>query len=106
MPTIVLCSKHSISFNETVLSHVQSAKIPIFGEITKGANGNIALLHIFDDDKHIFTPFTALKATQHDGSKHIGVGIIPDLVVGRTQKGIRLGIDEQLEAALEYFYLN
>jgi C-terminal processing protease CtpA/Prc len=106
MPTVVLCSRYCISANETALHYVQSARIPIFGEITRGTNGDVALLHIFDSDKHIFAPFTAAKVTQLDGTKHLGVGIIPDKLVYRTQNGIRLGLDEQLEAALEHLHSN
>jgi C-terminal processing protease CtpA/Prc len=42
-----------------------------------------------------------MKVLKHDGSRHHGVGILPDVYVNRTIKGVRENRDEFLEKALE-----
>lgn len=43
-----------------------------------------------------------MKVLKHDGSRHHGVGIQPDLVVKPTRAGVATGRDELLERAIEH----
>lgn len=104
MPKIALQSRYSISQNEHALGHLQSIGIPILGEPTMGANGTLNRFYSLSRDlsRGYAVSFTAQEIRQHDGSQHIGVGLIPDIHVAPSREGVIAGIDEQLIAAEEW----
>ncbi len=93
-----LVDGQDISKAEGHLSFVEHYKLAtIIGEPTAGTNGN----------KNIITlpggysiSFTGMKALKHDGSQHHGIGIIPNINVQQTIKGISENRDEVLERAI------
>ncbi len=89
----------AISYAETIMGIVEAYKLgTIVGETTAGTNGNMNSIEL--PGGYTFG-FTGMKVLKHDGSPHHGVGIIPDVPVKRTIKGIREKRDEYLEKALE-----
>jgi len=42
-----------------------------------------------------------MKVIKHDGSQFHGIGIEPDIIVRKSIAGIKQGIDEQLEVAIQ-----
>ncbi|MCB9228055.1 MAG: hypothetical protein H6618_00440 [Deltaproteobacteria bacterium] len=103
IPAVALSSKFSMSQNEHALGFIQSAKIPVVGERTFGINGNWTYIHFmggYKSKEGFSVTFTGMELKQHDSSALIGVGIIPDIEVNRTVKGLRQGNDELLETAV------
>jgi C-terminal processing protease CtpA/Prc len=104
-PAVALSSRYTVSQGEQALGFIQAAGIPILGERTYGANGDINSVDLAGGSKFemgLTITFTGLEVRQRDGSKFVGVGISPDLPISRTQEGIRQGRDEQLEFARCY----
>ncbi len=104
IPVIVLASRYSQSQNEHALAYIQNAGLPIMGEATSGINGNVTRLNTFggSDNGGLTLVFTGLEVTQNDHTTHIGVGILPDIIVERTIESLRNGEDNQLAQAVEY----
>lgn len=71
----------------------------IIGEATAGTNGNVNRLTLPGGYQ---ITWTGMKVLKHDGSRHHGVGIQPDLVVTPTRAGVAAGRDELLERAIEH----
>ncbi len=67
------------------------------GSQTAGADGNVSLIRL---PGGITTYFSGLGVFYPDGKPTQRVGIVPDVVVTPTIKGLREGRDEVLEAAL------
>lgn len=87
------------SFSESVLGYVQGLKLgKVLGQPTSGSNGDIQTIQL-PYDIRIF--FSGSKITNFDGSKHHFRGIIPDIKLEPTLKGIREGRDEILEGVIE-----
>ncbi|HEX8617073.1 MAG TPA: S41 family peptidase [Thermoanaerobaculia bacterium] len=96
---VFLTDGRAISYAESWMGIVEAYKLgTIVGETTAGTNGNINRLQVPGGYMVIFT---GMKVLKHDGSRHHGVGIAPDVPVTPTIAGIRAGRDEQLEKALE-----
>jgi C-terminal processing protease CtpA/Prc len=76
----------------------QHPKAKVIGSNTAGANGDIIRFNIAD----LETCFTGLGAYYPDGKETQRIGIIPDIMIKPSVKGIREGRDEVLESALEY----
>lgn len=70
----------------------------IIGSNSAGANGNVIKFKILN----VETRFTGLGAFYPDGRETQRIGIVPDIEVKPTIKGIKEGRDEVLERALEY----
>ncbi len=70
----------------------------IIGSTTAGTNGNVIRLKVLN----VETSFTGLGAFYPDGRETQRIGIIPDIEVKPTIKGIQECRDEVLERALEY----
>jgi C-terminal processing protease CtpA/Prc len=69
------------------------------GSQTAGADGNISFVPF---PGGFSSPFSGIGVFYPDGKETQGVGIIPDIIILPTQKGITEGKDEVLEKAIEY----
>jgi C-terminal processing protease CtpA/Prc len=89
----------AISYAESYMGFVENYKLAtIVGLPTAGTNGDVNSIYL--PGKYTIR-FTGLKVYKHDGSRHHGVGILPNVYVTKTIKGITEGRDEFLEKALE-----
>lgn len=96
---VFMTNASAISWAETIISMVEAYRLGIIiGSQTAGTNGDCNRIKL--PAGYTFQ-FTGTKVLKHDGSPHHGVGIIPDVPVKRTIKGIREKRDEYLEKALE-----
>lgn len=96
---IVLVDENTQSQAETTaMMFKQHPKAKLIGSHTSGANGDIIRFKIAGLD----TSFTGLGAYYPDQRETQRVGIIPDILIKPTIKGIKEGKDEVLERALEY----
>jgi len=94
-----LIDGRAISYAETWLGIVEHYRMGVLvGEPTAGTNGNVNTIGL---PGGYFVRFTGMKVLKHDGSRHHGVGIHPDVPASRTVAGVRAGRDEQLEKAIE-----
>jgi C-terminal processing protease CtpA/Prc len=93
-----LTDASAMSASESFLARVKDFRLgTIIGEPTAGTNGNIKCFSL--PGQYQFC-FSGMLVTNHDGSKHHLKGIIPDIVVTPTIKGIREKKDEVLEKAI------
>jgi C-terminal processing protease CtpA/Prc len=89
----------AVSYAETWMGMVEAGHLgTIIGEPTAGTNGNIANIPLLGGYS---MTFTGMKVLKHDGSRHHGVGIHPNIPVSRTIAGLAAGRDEALEKAIE-----
>jgi C-terminal processing protease CtpA/Prc len=96
---VVLVNENTQSQAETTtMMFKQHPKAKVIGSNTAGANGDIIRFNIAD----LETCFTGLGAYYPDGKETQRIGIIPDIMIKPSVKGIREGRDEVLESALEY----
>lgn len=96
---IFLIDGRAISYAESYMSFIEHYKLAtIVGQPTAGTNGNV---NPFTVPGGYRISWTGMKVQKHDGSPLHGVGIIPDVYVEKTIKGVREGRDEFLEKALE-----
>jgi len=96
---IVLVDERTQSQAETTTMMLkQHPKAKVIGSHTSGANGDIIRFKIADLD----TAFTGLGAYYPDGRETQRIGIIPDMIIKPTVKGVLAGKDEVLERALKY----
>jgi C-terminal processing protease CtpA/Prc len=73
--------------------------VTIIGSQTAGADGNVSLIRL---PGGISTYFSGLGVFYPDGRPTQRIGIVPDIVVQPTLRGLREGRDEVLEAALQF----
>jgi len=93
-----LIDGQAISYAESYMSFVEHYKLAtIIGQPTAGTNGNVNSINL---PGGYSIRFTGMKVLKHDGSQHHGVGIIPNIYVEQTIKGITEGRDEILERAI------
>lgn len=97
-PVIALCAAQSQSFNEHMLGFAQSAGIPLIGERTSGANGDMTSIRLSQNPAFNLS-FTGLEVRRHDGSAFHARGLQPDIVMPRSVSSVRQGSDEVLMAA-------
>lgn len=71
----------------------------VIGSQTAGADGNV--IPMFSLPGEILTTFTGLGVYYPDGGETQRIGIVPDIEIKPTIKGIREGRDEVLEKAME-----
>ena len=96
---VFIIDGQAISYAESYMSFIEHYKLAtIVGQPTAGTNGNI---NPFQLPGGYYVSWTGMKVVKHDGSQHHGIGIIPNVRVERTIKGVREGRDEYLEKALE-----
>jgi C-terminal processing protease CtpA/Prc len=96
---VFLTDESAISYAESYLSYVKHYRLgTIIGQPTAGTNGN---MNIFDLLDNIRIWYTGMQVLKHNGSQHHGIGVLPDIYVHRTIKGIREGRDEFLDKALQ-----
>lgn len=96
---IVLADGNAISYSESLISFIKGYNIgTIVGQPTAGTNGNF---NTFMLPGEIQIKWTGMKVVQHDGSQLFGIGIVPDVYVEKSVKGIREGRDEFIEKAIE-----
>lgn len=95
-----------ILVNELTQSHVEfmamkyrcSPNASVIGSQTSGADGNVSSIVL---PGNIKTHISGIGIYYPDGTETQGIGIIPDIEVKPTIKGIREGRDEILEKAIE-----
>ncbi|MGY0038869.1 S41 family peptidase [Pedobacter sp. NJ-S-72] len=86
------------SASETLLGQIKDFKLAtIIGQPTSGTNGNINMIYL---PGRYSIGYTGLLTKNNDGSKHHLAGIIPDVIINPTLKGISSGKDEILEEAI------
>ena len=96
---IFITDGRAISASESVMGYIKDFKLAtIIGGATAGTNGNINRFSL-PGGYHIV--WTGMLVKNHDGSKHHIRGIVPDVTVKRTIKGMKEGRDELLEKAME-----
>ena len=96
---IILCDENTQSqaeFSCMVLKSMTNSVV--VGSQTVGTDGNITFFNLSQD---IRTGFTSLGVYYPNGDSTQRIGIVPDSVVYPTAYGIRHGMDEVLEKALE-----
>lgn len=95
---VFLTDGRAISYSESFLSFIKGYNLAtIIGQPTAGTNGNINTLNLEGGFK---ITWTGMMVLNHDGSRHYGIGIIPDIYVKKTIEGIKSGKDEVLLRAL------
>lgn len=96
---VVLVNENSQSASETIAMAFKATKnAVIIGSTTAGANGDISRIALPGDLK---TGISGLGTYYPNGKETQRVGIIPDIVVKPTIKGIKNGKDEVLERAIK-----
>ena len=98
---IILVNEITQSQAEYTCMILQAAykKVTIIGSQTAGADGDITGIKI---PGGIQTAFSGHGVHYPDGRATQGIGIVPDIKISPTIKGIKEGKDEVLERALEY----
>lgn len=97
---IVLVNEQSISQSEETAMAFQTApNTTIIGSQTGGADGNVFQI---DFIKEFITKFTGLGTFYPDRKQTQRIGIVPDIEVKPTIKGIQQGRDEVLERAIQF----
>lgn len=97
---IILINENTQSNAEFTAMGFRFAKnAMIIGSQTAGADGNV--IPMFSLPGEILTTFTGLGVYYPDGGETQRIGIVPDIEIKPTIKGIREGRDEVLEKALE-----
>jgi C-terminal processing protease CtpA/Prc len=96
---IFLTDGRAISYAESYMGFIKDFRLAtIVGQPTAGTNGNI---NPFSLPGGYNISWTGMLVKNHDGSRHHLRGIVPDVYVERTVKGIAEGRDEFLEKAVE-----
>lgn len=96
---IFITDGSAISYSESYMGFIEGYKLAtIVGQPTAGTNGNV---NSFVLPGHYQVSWTGMKVIKHDGSQQHGVGIIPNVFVSKTIKGVIESRDEFLETAIE-----
>lgn len=90
-------TQSSAEFHTMAFRTAPNAKV--VGSTTAGADGNVTNFIYLPGG--IFTRFTGIGVWYPDGRETQRVGIVPDVEVKRTVKGIKEGRDELAEKAIE-----
>lgn len=94
-----LTDESAISYAESIMGIVEAHDLGlIVGGTTAGTNGNI---NPFQLPTGHSVSWTGMRVRKHDGSRHHGVGIAPDIACTPTPAGIAAGRDEVLERAVD-----
>jgi C-terminal processing protease CtpA/Prc len=73
-------------------------RVTVIGSTTAAADGNVSRIHL---PGNIMTSISGIGVYYPDGTETQRVGIVPDIEIKPTIKGIRAGRDELLEKAIE-----
>ena len=96
---IVLLNEKSVSQSEwTAMCFQRAGNTTIIGSQTAGADGNVSQF----DFKGFHTLFSGIGVYYPDGRETQRIGIVPDIEVKPTIKGIQEGKDEVLDRALAF----
>ncbi|MRX66407.1 C-terminal processing protease CtpA/Prc, contains a PDZ domain [Flavobacterium resistens] len=96
---IVLLNEDSLSQSEwTAMCFQTAGNTTIIGSQTAGADGNVTEL----DFKGFHTRYSGIGVYYPDGRETQRIGIVPDIEVKPTIKGIQEGKDEVLDRALAF----
>lgn len=95
-----------ILFNERTQSHAEftcmclqtAPNVTSIGSQTSGADGNVTRFNLFDNN---YTTLSGIGVYYPDGRETQRIGIVPDIEIRPTIKGIREGRYEVLEKAIE-----
>lgn len=97
-PVYFLTNREVLSFGETVVELIKHYKIgTIIGEPTSGTNGDAVILK----SPSIGYIFTGYKFLNHDGSRHHGIGIQPDIICHQKTEDIQKLKDSFVKKACE-----
>ncbi len=95
---VFITDGRAISYAESFMGHIKDLKLAtIIGGPTAGTNGNVNTIELPGGYN---VSWTGMLVKNHDGSRHHVIGIVPDIPVNRTIKGIAEGRDEFLEKAI------
>jgi C-terminal processing protease CtpA/Prc len=96
---VVLVNENTQSQAEyTAMALRASSKTTIIGSTTAGADGNVSSIYL---PGGIYTMISGIGVYYPNGRQTQRIGIIPDIKVKPTIKGIQEGRDELLEKAME-----
>lgn len=96
---IFIIDGRAISYAESFMGFIEGYKLAtIIGQPTAGTNGNI---NPFELPGGFRLSWTGMKVVKHNGSQHHGIGVLPNIYIHKTIKGIKEGRDEFLEKAIE-----
>lgn len=96
---IILVNEQSQSHSEfMVMKYRVAPNTTIIGSTTAGADGNVSEIVL---PGKVYTMISGIGIYYPDGTETQRVGIIPDIEVRPTIKGIKEGRDEVLERAIE-----
>ncbi|TNJ41327.1 hypothetical protein KFZ70_00515 [Tamlana fucoidanivorans] len=96
---VFITNGQAISYAESYMGYIEGYELAtIIGQPTAGTNGNV---NPFTLPGGFIISWTGMKVLKHDGSQHHGIGILPDIYLEKTIKGIKEGRDEFLEKAIE-----
>ncbi|WP_158825704.1 S41 family peptidase [Mucilaginibacter lacusdianchii] len=97
---VVLVNEQSQSNAEFVAMALRACKrVVIMGSQTAGADGNISRINL---PGGLYTYFSGIGVYYPDGSGTQRIGIVPDMEVKPTLKGLSEGRDELLEKAMTW----
>jgi hypothetical protein len=99
-----------IIINETTQSSAEyhtmafrvAPRATVIGSTTAAADGNVSRIHL---PGNIMTSISGIGVYYPDGTETQRIGIVPDIEIKPTIKGIRAGRDELLEKAMEIINL-
>ena len=97
--TILINEQTQSSAEYTAMALRTAPRAIVMGSQTAGADGDISRVPF---PGGFYSPFSGLGIYYPDGRDTQGIGIVPDVFVYPTQKGIAAGKDEILEKAKEY----
>lgn len=97
---VVLSSNMSQSYCESYIDFMKMYKLAtVIGQKTTGSTGNVLQYTL---PGNIRVMWTGMMVLNYDGSQFHGVGVVPDIEVNQTIKGLSEGRDEILEHAIKY----
>nr|WP_319399140.1 S41 family peptidase [uncultured Carboxylicivirga sp.] len=97
---IFIIDGRAISYAESVMGYVKNYNLAtIIGQPTAGTNGSINSFSLPGGYK---ISFTGMKVVKHNGSQLHGIGILPDIYLEKTIKGVKDDRDEFLDKAIEF----
>lgn len=96
---IFIIDGSAISYAESFMGFIEGYKLAtIVGQPTAGTNGNV---NPFVLPGYFNVTWTGMKVLKHDGTQQHAIGILPNVYVTKTIKGVSEGRDEFLEKAIE-----
>lgn len=96
---VILINELSQSASEyTTIAFQTAPKVKVIGSTTAGADGNTSLIYF---PGNIMTYISGVGVFYPDGRETQRVGIIPDIQISPTIKGITEDRDELIEKAIE-----